>query len=29
MNKAFVIACLLSLAYCAPKWHQLEGYNFE
>jgi cathepsin L len=29
MNKAFIIACLLGLAVCAPKWHQLEGYTFD
>jgi len=29
MNKAFIIACFVSLAYCAPKWHQLEGYTFD
>ena len=29
MNKAFIIACLLGLAVCTPKWHQLEGYTFE
>jgi hypothetical protein len=29
MNKAFIIACLLGLSVCAPKWHELEGYTFE
>ena len=29
MNKAFILACLFSVAFCAPKWHQLEGYTFE
>jgi cathepsin L len=29
MNKSFIIACLLGLITCAPKWHQLEGYTFE
>ncbi len=29
MQKALIVACLLGLSLCAPKWHQLEGYTFE
>src|SRR6185312_6383362 len=29
MYKSTVIACLLGLAFAAPKWHELNGYSFE
>jgi len=24
MKKAFTLACLLGLSFCAPKWHELD-----